>query len=526
MLPICSDHVQFDETRTPRSLTDSLGDIVSPPGPLIALVGSWVLYSKYRDQRYLIGPENYRELLPLLYLGVGELQTEYIYCLKSYDMTSQLFKTCGTATPDHYKLKSPKLSSINAKSKLRRRRPSVFLPDVWNELPLELRSVESVDLFKSSVVGLPFFRYTYLSITAQIASQCQVILLLLLLAQNTYLIRIIEINTYYILTRERRSDLFRIVLASKICHISNPYSSGKPLSPEHPDKSGSDCFTSLLLNFLANATLEIENRTINSLFCFLLYNMYFLLCILYCSSPVLLDGLPLHRGKVQCIDGVLADECYTDLDDLLGDLKSYGTPISKLMESLDAKDVSDRFDGTLEANITKPLSLKTLESSDGQISETPMGHLVKYGYLKGVISATTSDYSNVTNGAINDPVYTYPDFMGVPVYQAVRKMAEERCGNPDLVFDENGHLSEGSAKVIKRAIGQFSDLSGLLSPEGVRKKRYALHSRGEIGVDCKMRYTWSLLNTTGNDTLMKFKVSEAFQQWQTAMESAVTFEQK
>ena len=57
--------------------------------------------------------------------------------------------TRATTVPDFYRLKYPKLSSINANSKLRRRRLSVFLPDVWNDLPLELRSVHPVDLFKT-----------------------------------------------------------------------------------------------------------------------------------------------------------------------------------------------------------------------------------------------------------------------------------------------------------------------------------------------------------------------------------------
>ena len=50
---------------------------------------------------------------------------------------------------DPYRLKYPKMTSINATSKLRRRRLSVLLPTVWNELPLELRSIPNVDTFKS-----------------------------------------------------------------------------------------------------------------------------------------------------------------------------------------------------------------------------------------------------------------------------------------------------------------------------------------------------------------------------------------
>jgi hypothetical protein len=50
---------------------------------------------------------------------------------------------------DPYRLKHPKMTSINANSKLRRRRLSVFLPTVWNELPLELRSIPNVETFKA-----------------------------------------------------------------------------------------------------------------------------------------------------------------------------------------------------------------------------------------------------------------------------------------------------------------------------------------------------------------------------------------
>ena len=54
-----------------------------------------------------------------------------------------------TSVIDPYRLKHPKMTSINANSKLRRRRLSVFLPAIWNELPLELRSIPNVDTFKA-----------------------------------------------------------------------------------------------------------------------------------------------------------------------------------------------------------------------------------------------------------------------------------------------------------------------------------------------------------------------------------------
>ena len=36
-------------------------------------------------------------------------------------------------------------------SKLRRRRPSVYLPEVWNRLSVDLRAIDSVDSFKSKL---------------------------------------------------------------------------------------------------------------------------------------------------------------------------------------------------------------------------------------------------------------------------------------------------------------------------------------------------------------------------------------
>ena len=65
------------------------------------------------------------------------------------DSTEYVKSTRSAAVPDFFKLKYPKVSSINANSKLRRRRISVFLPEVWNSLPLELRSVHPIELFKT-----------------------------------------------------------------------------------------------------------------------------------------------------------------------------------------------------------------------------------------------------------------------------------------------------------------------------------------------------------------------------------------
>ena len=67
------------------------------------------------------------------------------------DIVDVTCRTRSTAVPDPYKLQYPKLSSINANSKLRKRRPSVLLPDLWNALPLELRSRPTVESFKTGL---------------------------------------------------------------------------------------------------------------------------------------------------------------------------------------------------------------------------------------------------------------------------------------------------------------------------------------------------------------------------------------
>ena len=59
--------------------------------------------------------------------------------------------TRSNAITDRFKLQYPKFHSLNAKSKLRKRQPSVFLPEIWNTLPLSLRSLESIDAFKSQL---------------------------------------------------------------------------------------------------------------------------------------------------------------------------------------------------------------------------------------------------------------------------------------------------------------------------------------------------------------------------------------
>ena len=58
-----------------------------------------------------------------------------------------------------------------------------------------------------------------------------------------------------------------------------------------------------------------------------------------------------------------------------------------------------------------------------------------------------------------------------------------------------------------------------------RRKRYAIKGRGDIGIS-KTEYSWQLLNTTGTDTLLTYKIGKAFGQWQTAIENTVVFTEK
>ena len=67
----------------------------------------------------------------------------------AYEDVDSLRFTRANAVLDEFRLQYPKLSSVNANSKLRRRRPSVFLPSLWNDLPLDIRSLPSVDSFKT-----------------------------------------------------------------------------------------------------------------------------------------------------------------------------------------------------------------------------------------------------------------------------------------------------------------------------------------------------------------------------------------
>ena len=67
------------------------------------------------------------------------------------DVGTEIRPTRSNAVFDRFKLQYPKFNSLNANSKLRRRQASVFLPELWNKLPLSLRSLESVEAFKTQL---------------------------------------------------------------------------------------------------------------------------------------------------------------------------------------------------------------------------------------------------------------------------------------------------------------------------------------------------------------------------------------
>ena len=86
------------------------------------------------------------------YKIVWESAPEYLQDRVPVDeTTSESRPTRSNAIADRFKLQYPRFNSLNAKSKLRKRQPSVFLPELWNKLPLSLRSLESVDAFKTQL---------------------------------------------------------------------------------------------------------------------------------------------------------------------------------------------------------------------------------------------------------------------------------------------------------------------------------------------------------------------------------------
>ena len=109
-------------------------------------------YTEYYKEAHILPIEQrltFKACL-LAYKIVRGTAPKYLMDLVPRDDNPEPVKpTRSTSVPDFFRLKYPKLSSVNANSKLRRRRISVFLPEVWNSLPLELRSVHPVELFKT-----------------------------------------------------------------------------------------------------------------------------------------------------------------------------------------------------------------------------------------------------------------------------------------------------------------------------------------------------------------------------------------
>ena len=113
--------------------------------------------------------EDYTQYLKEMHILPVEKRIEFKACLMAYKIvwesapadlldrvpadagTDSVRPTRSNAILDRFKLQYPKFNSLNANSKLRRRQASVFLPELWNKLPLSLRSLESVDAFKAQL---------------------------------------------------------------------------------------------------------------------------------------------------------------------------------------------------------------------------------------------------------------------------------------------------------------------------------------------------------------------------------------
>ena len=137
----------------PKKLLDSLQRVLNSCVRFVyGLHGHQDSYMPYLKEIHVLPIEQRVKFKVCLmaYKIVHGLAPGYLQDQVPVDDGLQVIRTTrGSAWPDGHKLKYPKLSSVNATSKLRRRRPSVCLPEVWNKIPLELRALESIESFKS-----------------------------------------------------------------------------------------------------------------------------------------------------------------------------------------------------------------------------------------------------------------------------------------------------------------------------------------------------------------------------------------
>ena len=151
------DYCNILFTGLPRRLLDSLqktlNSCVTSVRFIYNLYGHQDDYSQYLKDTHIL-PVAHRvdfKACLMAFKIVHNLAPDYLCEQVPVEELEAVRTTRGTLLPDPYKLKYPKLSRVNANSKLRRRRLSFFLPEVWNKLSRELRSVESVDLFKTKL---------------------------------------------------------------------------------------------------------------------------------------------------------------------------------------------------------------------------------------------------------------------------------------------------------------------------------------------------------------------------------------
>ena len=136
----------------PKKLLDSLQRVLNSCVRFVyGLYGHQESYTPYLSEMHVL-PIEQRVKFKVCLMGykiVHGLAPVYLQEQVPVDDGQDVIRT--TRGTDGLKLRYPKLSSVNATSKLRRRRPSVYLPEIWNKLSLDLRAIESVESFKSKL---------------------------------------------------------------------------------------------------------------------------------------------------------------------------------------------------------------------------------------------------------------------------------------------------------------------------------------------------------------------------------------